>query len=134
MHAFTRFYAFFWLAVLPASHSVLILLNDAKITGVAVQWENTRQHNFGTLAQGQPQEHIFTFRNAGTVPLHIETVRTTCGCTAATWTETTIAPNERGQVTIRYDAERSGQFKRKILVFFKEIRVGSTLRIRGNVE
>ena len=41
----------------------------------------------------QPIELVYTVRNQGTVPLKIDQVTTTCGCTKAWVEQDTVAPN-----------------------------------------
>ena len=38
-------------------------------------------HNFGTIAEGDPAVHEFTFKNAGDQPIIISNVKASCGCT-----------------------------------------------------
>lgn len=99
-----------------------------------VEWLTERDHDFGALRHERPSTFVFTFKNVDTRPLVLQTVRTTCGCTAATWTETPVAPGATGEVTIEYDAYQRGDFKKKIKVFFDLQRKPEILWIRGSVE
>ncbi len=102
---------------------------DAKLS-----WLTEQDHDFGMIKQGRPVKFIFQFKNTGTSPLTLETVRTTCGCTAAQWTETPIAPGETGDITVEYDAYQGGSFRKKIRVFFEERKKAEILWIRGETE
>ncbi len=99
-----------------------------------VKWTTETDHDFGTLRQGKPATFTFTFQNALTEPIVLETVRTTCGCTAAEWTEAPVEAGRSGEVVIEYNADRRGDFKKKITVFFDKQRKAETLWIRGTVE
>jgi len=99
-----------------------------------VKWTTETDHDFGTLRQGRPATFTFTFRNALEEPIALETVRTTCGCTAAEWTEAPVEAGQSGEVVIEYNADRRGDFKKKITVFFDKQRKAETLWIRGTVE
>ncbi len=99
-----------------------------------VKWITETDHDFGTLRAGRPATFTFSFQNALTEPIVLETVRTTCGCTAAEWTETPVEAGQSGEVVIEYSADRRGDFKKKITVFFDKQRKAETLWIRGTVE
>lgn len=99
-----------------------------------VEWPAGRHYEFGVVAQHQPVQHTFAFRNTGPTPVTVEVVRTTCGCTAARWTETPVAPNQLGEIVVEYDAAQQGAFHKRIRVFFKEIKRGVLLDVRGVVE
>lgn len=111
-----------------------VVLYIATLAAPSVTWPEGRQHDFGTVAHQRPVEHVFAFRNEGNVPVTVEVVRTTCGCTAARWTEGPIAPGKRGEILVQYDADLRGAFHKRIRVFFKEIKRGKMLHIRGVVE
>lgn len=102
--------------------------------GNVVKWTTETDHDFGLLRQGRSARFVFRFENLLQEPVVLETVRTTCGCTAAEWTEAPIEPGSAGEVVIEYDASRSGTFKKKITVFFDKQRKAETLWIRGEVE
>lgn len=87
-------------------------------TDCHIRWLTPMNHHFGTIAQGKPVQIVFRFQNEGTQPVLLETVRSTCGCTAAKWTETAIEPGAEGEISIEYDAYRRGKFHKKIWVFF----------------
>ena len=62
--------------------------------------------DFGQVYQGERVEHVYRFRNAGDVPLRIEKVRSSCGCTAALASAEIIAPGEQGEVKAVFDSTR----------------------------
>src|SRR3989344_3376596 len=45
----------------------------------------------------------FFVENTGTLPLEIESVSTSCGCTSAEVSSNTIPPGERTELTVQYD-------------------------------
>lgn len=99
-----------------------------------VNWITEKEHDFGDMKQGRPQTFIFKFKNVDADTILLQTVRTSCGCTAANWTETPIAPGTEGEVRIEYDAYQGGDFDKKIRVFFDRQKKPEILRIRGTVE
>jgi len=96
-------------------------------------WQTERDHDFGEIRQGRPVKFVFQYKNTGDSPLTLETVRTTCGCTAAQWTEGPVAPGGTGDISVEYDAYQGGAFKKKIRVFFQEQKKAEILWIRGDV-
>jgi|GEM_PF-1053288 len=99
-----------------------------------VEWLTERDHDFQHLRQEHPKTFIFRFKNIDTQPILLQTVRTSCGCTAATWTEAPIQPGEMGEVVVEYDAYQRGEFKKKIRVFFDRQRKPELLWIHGEVD
>jgi hypothetical protein len=72
--------------------------------GPRVEFVET-QFDFGVLPQGSTVTHTFSLKNSGDSPLTIESVQTTCGCTAATPTNTLIAPGELAQIQVSFDSQ-----------------------------
>ena len=54
--------------------------------------------DFGRVKQGQILTHSFLFTNEGDVPLVIQRVTTSCGCTAALVSKKKIAPGKEGEI------------------------------------
>lgn len=100
----------------------------------AVKWITEQEHDFGDMRQGRPQVFVFQFQNISPDTMLLQTVRTSCGCTAANWTESPLAPGDSGEVRIEYDAYQSGDFDKKIRVFFDVQRKPEILRIKGTVQ
>jgi hypothetical protein len=103
--------------------------NDQKI----VAWLTEQDHDFGELKQGKPASFAFKFKNIATDTIVLQTVRTSCGCTAARFTEEPIAPGATGEIAVEYDAYQRGTFSKKIKVFFDKQKKAETLWIRGEV-
>lgn len=98
-----------------------------------VNWLTETEHDFGELRSGATARFTFRFQNAQAGPIVLETVRTTCGCTAAEWTEAPVEPGQTGEVVIEFDANKSGAFRKKITVFFDKQRKPEVLWIEGEV-
>lgn len=59
----------------------------------------------------------FPFRNTGTTPVTVTTVRTCCGCTSAELTKRCYAPGEAGAVTLKFVyADLTGRQRRTVYV------------------
>jgi hypothetical protein len=99
-----------------------------------VQWIGGRMHDFGEIASNKQVSHTFVFKNLSKGTLTIETSRTTCGCTATSFSSESIQPGEQGQVVVTFDGQIpiGNKFKKKVKVYFREQKKGETLRIKGS--
>ena len=55
-------------------------------------------HDFGTVEQGDQVNHLFKFTNQGTRNLRIESVKTSCGCTAAVISSEVTLQGKKGRL------------------------------------
>lgn len=96
---------------------------------------NTITHNFGEiLEQAGTVSYSFKVKNVGEVPLIINRVATSCGCTASKYTKEPILPNSEGIITISYNpAGRPGRINQRITVFTNAPGSGIVLSLRGEV-
>lgn len=119
------------------SLTFVILCSSVQLENAAkpvVEWLTPREHDFGTIRREHPVEYVFKFKNITKEVIVLQTVRTTCGCTAANWTESPIEPGAMGEVRIEYDAYMMGDFSKKIKVFFDKQKKADVLKISGSVE
>lgn len=77
--------------------------------------------NAETLSLGQvrwkhPLTVHYTVTNTGDRPLLLADVEPDCACTAADWTRTPIAPGGKGTVSVTFDAEALGTFRKSVAV------------------
>lgn len=74
-------------------------------------------HDFGTLNQTDKRNHTFTFTNPSNTNLYLMDVKTSCGCTVASYSNDKIGPGESGEINLNYDPkDRSGLQEKKIIV------------------
>jgi hypothetical protein len=63
-------------------------------------------------------QHTFRFRNVGTEPVSITTIKPACSCSTVGHTQTTIPPGGQGTITFAVDLEaRRGRFETYALVY-----------------
>ena len=81
-----------------------------------LKWDNPVQQ-FQRAPQDEGIEARFTFRNAGTVPVTIKSLRASCGCTTPHLEKKTYAPGEAGEVVARFVfGDRKGPQRKTIEV------------------
>ena len=108
-----------------------------------IQFENTTI-DFGTIKEdGGKASRKFEFTNTGNQDLLLTSVKPGCGCTAADYTKTPVAPGQKGFIQATYDPyNRPGNFHKNIKVTTNEPKFtaeGATeqpyvIYIKGNVE
>ena len=90
--------------------------------------------DYGEISKGSDGVRTFIFENTGNTPLEIQGVRSSCGCTIPKKPEVPIAPGDKGEITVKYDTNRVGVFRKTITV---NTNVSSkaiiALKIKGNV-
>lgn len=81
------------------------------------------------------QTTTFKFTNDGQVPLVLNNVRASCGCTTPKWTRQPVAPGKEGEIQVSYDPRnRPGSFNKSVTVTSNAENPTVVLRITGKVE
>ena len=90
---------------------------DQAAKKVAIMSFDKTFHDFGQIAQGTPQETIFTFTNTGDAPLIITNATASCGCTIPEYPKNTpIAPGESGKLVVKFNGSGQNQVTKTINV------------------
>lgn len=87
----------------------------------------------GEVLFQKPHTVVFGFVNKGDKPLHIKKVEPSCGCTKASYTRGNIAPGERGEVTVVFDAGVLGTFSKYVEVYTNASKEPEFLAFQGRV-
>lgn len=97
--------------------------------------ENPAFH-FGTIAEGDKVEHVFTFTNRGDTPLLIDRVRSTCGCTGTLLSQNEVPPGQSGEVKITFNSSgMRGAVVKWIYIYSNDpVNPKSKLQINGIVK
>ena len=92
-------------------------------------------HDFGKVEQGEQVTHLFRFTNQGGQELRIESVKTSCGCTAAVISADVIPPSKEGTISATFDtAHFSGEKAKSISVYSNDpIQPVTTLTLQGEI-
>ncbi len=64
---------------------------------------STSSHDFGTVARAAKTEFRFEFVNPYSQPIHVRSVRTSCGCTTPIIETDTVPPGGRGSILARFN-------------------------------
>jgi hypothetical protein len=121
------------MAILLTSGMVYAQQKEAAITVV-----DSTMYDFGDISEADgPVSHTFTILNNGELPLVIQRVVASCGCTTPEWTKEPIAPGKTGEVKVTYDPKgRPNKFTKPVTIYYNK-ESGSTgsytLTIKGNV-
>lgn len=89
--------------------------------------------NYGKIDKGANGTRQFKFKNEGTEPLVLNSVRASCGCTTPKWTREPIAPGEEGTINVKYDTNRIGNFHKTVTVQSNASNKTVVLTIKGQV-
>ena len=96
----------------------------------------TKEFNFNTIKEGQTADFDFKLSNDGKSDLLIRKVKASCGCTAATPSETTIKPGSSTVIKTSFNsAGKPGKQNKTITIITNDPDNSTiTLRITGEVE
>jgi hypothetical protein len=122
-----------------ASICFVILMLSFKVCGQvhdsAYMILPVNSHDFGRIQEDKGiVGHTFAFRNAGTIPLIITHIRTTCGCITPSWTIGPVVPGGEGTITLNFDPSgKDGAFQKTIQVQSNASNTNMFLTISGIV-
>ncbi len=90
------------------------------------------EYDFGTIPQGKPVYHLFQITNNGLLPLKLDNVQASCGCTTPEWKKDPIAAGSSDEIKVGFNAAAEGAFTKIITVTYN----GNTtkqIKIKGTV-
>ena len=67
------------------------------------------EHDFGEYSTQDTLVHYFVYKNTGRVPLVIQKIETSCGCTRATFSKKPLAPGATDSIRVTYDGNGFSQ-------------------------
>jgi hypothetical protein len=80
------------------------------------------EHNFGAVTEGQQLEHTFVVQNKGKGDLLIANVRTSCGCTVATFEKSPIPAGKSGKIKLHLDTNgKNGKVRKTATIISNAI-------------
>lgn len=78
---------------------------------------NTETQELGQIEWKHPVNVQYIVTNIGDSPLVMTYVEPDCACTVAQWTQTPIAPGEKGEINVTFDGEALGHFFKSVAVY-----------------
>lgn len=63
----------------------------------------SKEHNIGTVKEGDKKEFDFKFKNVGKSPLQITNAQPSCGCTVPDFPKSPIPPGGEGKIHVVYN-------------------------------
>lgn len=97
---------------------------------------NKMTHDFGIFDISDGKKNFtFKFKNEGTIPVVIQTVISSCGCTTPTWTKNPVLPGKDGEIKVEYLNDQGAYpFEKSLSVYISGNPKPIILRIRGIVK
>jgi hypothetical protein len=89
-------------------------------------------YDFGKIMQGKPVFHDFHVINLDSLPLVIDNVQASCGCTTPEWSREPIAPGGTSIIKVGYNSAAPGFFEKTITLMYAE-GMTSVISIKGTV-
>ncbi|HWJ90382.1 MAG TPA: DUF1573 domain-containing protein [Flavisolibacter sp.] len=90
------------------------------------------EHDFGKIPQGKPVFYVFEIVNTGNIPLKLDNVQASCGCTTPEWSKDPIAAGATDKIKVGYNAANEGAFEKYITITYNGNQ-SKQLRIKGTV-
>lgn len=106
--------------------------SKAKAHGEEIWFEETL-HNYGEIPVGSDGRWSFVFQNLGNVPIVVNRVRSTCGCTVPSWPREPVAPGDSASITVEYNTAQTGTFLKSVFVYSTAANSPVKLQIKGRV-
>lgn len=99
------------------------------------QMFKSTSHDFGTVAKAAKTEYRFFFDNPYATPVHVKSVRTSCGCTTPIIETETIPGGGRGSILARFNTNtHSGARAATVTVTFDKPSFGEVqLHVKGYI-
>jgi hypothetical protein len=90
------------------------------------------EHDFGKIPQGKPVYYSFEIVNTGKVPLKLDNVVASCGCTTPEWSHDPIAPGASAKIKVGFNAAAEGPFEKPISITYNTTQI-KQIKIKGTV-
>lgn len=76
------------------------------------------EYDFGKIPQGKPVFYSFEIINQGNLPLKLDNVQASCGCTTPEWSKEPIVAGGADKIRVGYNAAVEGPFEKFITVTY----------------
>jgi hypothetical protein len=90
------------------------------------------EHDFGKIPQGKPVYYFFEIINTSDVPLKLDNVQASCGCTTPEWSKDPIPAGGPDQIRVGFNAANEGPFEKPITITYNGSQT-KQIKIKGTV-
>ena len=90
------------------------------------------EHDFGLIAQNKPVYYFFEVINTGSLPIKLDNVSASCGCTTPEWSREPIPAGGSQKIKVGYNAAAEGVFEKYITITYNG-NASKQVKIKGNV-
>ena len=90
------------------------------------------EHDFGKIPQNKPVYYYFEIVNKGMLPLKLDDVHASCGCTTPEWSRDAIPAGGSQKIKVGYNAASEGSFDKFITITYNG-NATKQIKIRGFV-
>jgi len=97
-----------------------------------IQFKQT-EIDYGVIDKNANGTKVFEFTNTGDVPLIINRVKSSCGCTVPSKPEKPVMPGKSDKIVVKYNTKRIGPFRKTITVYSNASNKVVILKIKGKV-
>ncbi len=101
-------------------YSLVVLLGLCATGSASASWADALfeelSRDFGSVPRGPTLTHPFRLVNRTKVPIHIASVRVSCGCTSARALQTDLAPGQETAILVQMDTRRF-QYTKNVTIF-----------------
>jgi hypothetical protein len=95
----------------------------------------SKEHDFGTITQGDKVTHDFKFTNSGEGDLVISKAKGSCGCTVPEYPKEAIKPGESGTIKVSFNsAGKRGETEKTVTLFCNTKDSIEILKIKATIE
>ncbi|ARK11929.1 DUF1573 domain-containing protein [Fibrivirga algicola] len=75
-------------------------------------------HDFGQITEGDTVEYLYKFVNKGELPLMINNITASCGCTTPDWPRDPVAPGQESAVRVRFNSRgKQGEQRKSVSIY-----------------
>ncbi len=95
----------------------------------SIKFENT-VFEYGTITEGESVSYEFKFKNEGKMPLELRKIKASCGCTAISTSETTIAPGKTSSIKTTFNSRGKYGKQNKTITVISNDPAHSVIKLR----
>lgn len=93
------------------------------------------EHDFGEFSINAGEQHCtFKYKNNTDIPIVINHILSSCGCTTPRWSKAPVKPGESGEIQVTFLNDQGPfSFEKSLTVYVSSSVKPTILRIRGKV-